>query len=108
MTVIAHDRCMYWLIDQLINRLIDWLIDWLIDLFIDWQAKVAEFENNTIVKQRHELNLLIEELQDRDKELNKMVDSHKQQLLNWEKDRRTILTQDEKISRLEGTVFVFF
>ena len=67
------------------------------------QAKVAEFENSTIVKQRHELNLLIEELKDRDSELNKMVESHRQQLTNWEKDRRTILAQDEKLSRLEGT-----
>ena len=66
------------------------------------QTKLSEFENSTIVKQRHELNLLLDELKDRDIELNNMVESHKKQLLSWEKDRRTILSLDEKVSLLES------
>ena len=54
------------------------------------------------MKQRHELNLLLDELKDRDIELNNMVESHKKQLLSWEKDRRTILSLDEKVSLLES------
>ena len=54
------------------------------------------------MKQRHELNLLLDELKDRDIELNSMVESHKKQLVSWEKDRRTILALDEKVALLES------
>ncbi|NXE53511.1 CCD62 protein, partial [Casuarius casuarius] len=57
---------------------------------------------STIQKQRHELQLLIAELKDRDKELNDMVAVHQRQLLAWEDDRQRILTLAERCNILEN------
>ncbi|XP_019060072.2 coiled-coil domain-containing protein 62 [Fukomys damarensis] len=66
-------------------------------------AKIgSEVENSTIEKQRKELQLLIGELKDRDKELNDMVAVHQRQLLSWEEDRQKVLTLEERCSKLEG------
>ncbi|NXJ81788.1 CCD62 protein, partial [Trogon melanurus] len=54
----------------------------------------------TIQKQRQELQLLIAELKDRDKELNDMVAVHQQQLLAWEDDRQKVLTLAERCNLL--------
>uniref|UniRef100_A0A2K5Q5E1 Coiled-coil domain containing 62 n=1 Tax=Cebus imitator TaxID=2715852 RepID=A0A2K5Q5E1_CEBIM len=62
----------------------------------------SEVEISTIEKQRKELQLLIGELKDRDKELNDMVAVHQQQLLSWEEDRQKVLTLEERCSKLEG------
>ncbi|XP_028741662.1 coiled-coil domain-containing protein 62 isoform X4 [Peromyscus leucopus] len=62
----------------------------------------SEVENSTIEKQRKELQLLIGELKDRDKELNDMVTVHQRQLLSWEEDRQKVLTLEERCSKLEG------
>ncbi|XP_013000227.1 coiled-coil domain-containing protein 62 isoform X4 [Cavia porcellus] len=62
----------------------------------------SEGENSTIEKQRKELQLLIGELKDRDKELNDMVAVHQRQLLSWEEDRQKVLTLEERCSKLEG------
>ncbi|XP_048199010.1 coiled-coil domain-containing protein 62 isoform X11 [Perognathus longimembris pacificus] len=62
----------------------------------------SEVENTTIEKQRKELQLLIGELKDRDKELNDMVAVHQRQLLSWEEDRQKVLTLEERCSKLEG------
>lgn len=62
----------------------------------------STLENTTIQKQRRELQLLIAELKDRDKELNDMVGVHQRQLLAWEDDRQKILTLAERGSRLEN------
>ncbi|XP_069880901.1 coiled-coil domain-containing protein 62 isoform X2 [Dipodomys merriami] len=62
----------------------------------------SEVENSTIEKQRKELQLLIGELKDRDKELNDMVAVHQRQLLSWEEDRQKVLTLEERCSKLEG------
>ncbi|XP_078193684.1 coiled-coil domain-containing protein 62 isoform X4 [Callithrix jacchus] len=62
----------------------------------------SEGEISTIKKQRKELQLLIGELKDRDKELNDMVAVHQQQLLSWEEDRQKVLTLEERCSKLEG------
>ncbi|KAJ6656707.1 hypothetical protein lerEdw1_003594 [Lerista edwardsae] len=59
-------------------------------------------ESTTIQKQRKELQLLIAELKERDKELNDMVAVHQRQLLAWEDDRQKILTLAERCSRLEN------
>lgn len=59
-------------------------------------------ESSTIQKQRRELQLLIAELKDRDKELNDMVVVHQRQLLAWEDDRQKILTLAERCSLLES------
>ncbi|XP_010220463.1 PREDICTED: coiled-coil domain-containing protein 62 isoform X2 [Tinamus guttatus] len=60
------------------------------------------FENSTIQKQRHELQLLIAELKDREKELNDMVAVHQRQLLAWEDDRQRVLTLAERCNILEN------
>ncbi|KAM4827552.1 coiled-coil domain-containing protein 62 isoform 3-T3 [Thomomys bottae] len=62
----------------------------------------SEVENSTIEKQRKELQLLIGELKDRDKELNDMVAVHQRQLLSWEEDRQKVLTLEERCSKLEA------
>ncbi|MEE6504061.1 hypothetical protein FKM82_005055 [Ascaphus truei] len=62
----------------------------------------TDLENSTIQKQRTELQLLIAELKDRDKELNDMVSVHQRQLLAWEHDRQRVLTLEQKCNRLEN------
>ncbi|XP_048339094.1 coiled-coil domain-containing protein 62-like, partial [Sphaerodactylus townsendi] len=62
----------------------------------------SEPESITIQKQRKELQLLIVELKDRDKELNEMVAVHQRQLLAWEGDRQEILTLAERCNRTEN------
>ncbi|XP_063207121.1 coiled-coil domain-containing protein 62 isoform X3 [Chroicocephalus ridibundus] len=65
--------------------------------------KLSEsLENSTIQKQRQELQLLIAELKDRDKELNDMVAVHQQELLAWEDDRQKRLTLAERCSLLNN------
>ncbi|XP_065548550.1 coiled-coil domain-containing protein 62 isoform X2 [Lathamus discolor] len=59
-------------------------------------------ENSTIEKQRQELQLLIAELKDRDKELDDMVAVHQRQLLAWEDDRQKILTLAERCNLLSN------
>ncbi|KAG8597610.1 hypothetical protein GDO81_002337 [Engystomops pustulosus] len=61
----------------------------------------TDLENVTIQKQRKELQLLISELKDRDKELNDMVSAHQRQLLAWENDRQCVLRLEQKCARLE-------
>ncbi|XP_057621761.1 coiled-coil domain-containing protein 62 [Chionomys nivalis] len=70
--------------------------------FVRRQNIGSEVENSTIEKQRKELQLLIGELKDRDKELNDMVAVHQRQLLSWEEDRQKVLTLEERCSKLEG------
>ncbi|KAM3937080.1 coiled-coil domain-containing protein 62 isoform 1-T2 [Leptodactylus fuscus] len=62
----------------------------------------TDLENTTIQKQRKELQLLIAELKDRDKELNDMVLVHQRQLLAWENDRQHVLRLEQKCARLEN------
>lgn len=66
------------------------------------QRHPSELEKSTIQKQRKELQLLIAELQDRDRELNEMVASHQKQMLAWERDRQRLLTLEQKCTRLQG------
>ncbi|XP_072351737.1 coiled-coil domain-containing protein 62 isoform X2 [Scyliorhinus torazame] len=61
----------------------------------------VDLENGTIQKQRNELQLLVAELKDRDKELNEMVAAHQKQLLAWEEDRLRILSLEERCAKLE-------
>ncbi|XP_018412372.1 PREDICTED: coiled-coil domain-containing protein 62 [Nanorana parkeri] len=62
----------------------------------------SDLENSTIQKQRKELQLLIAELKDRDKELNDIVSLQQRQLLAWQNDRPKILTLEQKCARLES------
>ncbi|KAH0625411.1 hypothetical protein JD844_014901 [Phrynosoma platyrhinos] len=66
------------------------------------QNSTSEPDSATIQRQRKELQLLIAELKDRDKELNEMVSVHQRQLLAWEDDRQKFLTLAERCSRLEN------
>ncbi|XP_051887981.1 coiled-coil domain-containing protein 62 isoform X1 [Pristis pectinata] len=61
----------------------------------------VDLENTTIQKQRNELQLLVAELKDRDKELNEMVAAHQKQLLAWEEDRLRILSLEERCAKVE-------
>ncbi|KAM6166404.1 coiled-coil domain-containing protein 62 [Erethizon dorsatum] len=70
--------------------------------FLARRQNIGSGENSTIEKQRKELQLLIGELKDRDKELNDMVAVHQRQLLSWEEDRQKVLTLEERCSKLEG------
>ncbi|NXP02628.1 CCD62 protein, partial [Thinocorus orbignyianus] len=57
---------------------------------------------STVQKHRQELQLLIAELKDRDKELNDMVAVHQRELLAWEDDRQKRLTLAERCNILEN------
>ncbi|XP_053525897.1 coiled-coil domain-containing protein 62 isoform X3 [Artibeus jamaicensis] len=70
--------------------------------FVGRQNIGSEVEISTIEKQRKELQLLVGELKDRDRELNDMVAVHQRQLLSWEEDRQKVLTLEERCSKLEG------
>ena len=59
-------------------------------------------ERETIIKQRTELQLLIGELKDRDRELNDMVHAHHQQMSSWDEDRRRLTSIEQKCGRLES------
>ena len=58
-------------------------------------------EAGTIAKQRHELQLLIGELKDRDRELNEMVAAHQKQLSAWERDRQRLVDLEQKNEKME-------
>ncbi|XP_048833371.1 coiled-coil domain-containing protein 62 isoform X3 [Brienomyrus brachyistius] len=58
--------------------------------------------DSLVQKQRRELQLLVAELKDRDRELNDMVAAHQKQLQAWEADRQRVLTLELKCSSLEG------
>ncbi|KAM6051906.1 LOW QUALITY PROTEIN: coiled-coil domain-containing protein 62 [Chlamydotis macqueenii] len=59
-------------------------------------------ENSTVQKQRRELQLLMGELEDGDKELNETIAVHQRQLLAWEDDWQKILTLAERCNLLEN------
>ncbi|KAM6051525.1 coiled-coil domain-containing protein 62 isoform 3-T3 [Theristicus caerulescens] len=66
------------------------------------QKLCPSLENSAIEKQRQELQLLIAELKDRDRELNDMVAVHQRQLLAWEDDQQKILTLAERCNLLNN------
>lgn len=59
-------------------------------------------DRDTIGKQRTELQLLITELKDRDRELNEMVLTHQQHMKSWEDDRQRTLNLETRSSKLES------
>ena len=65
-------------------------------------------EVSTIQKQRQEIQLLMTELKDRDRELGDMMSSHQQQLLAWEQDRHRVITLDRKCTQYEGLLSLLF
>ncbi|XP_058014712.1 coiled-coil domain-containing protein 62 isoform X2 [Ahaetulla prasina] len=67
-----------------------------------FQNLASKSEIDLIQKLKKELQLVLAELKDRDKELNNMVAVHQRQFLAWEDDRQKILTLEERSSRLEN------
>ncbi|XP_046717376.1 coiled-coil domain-containing protein 62 isoform X2 [Silurus meridionalis] len=65
------------------------------------QTQASDLEITTIQKQRIELQLLVAELKDRDRELNSMAAAHHRQLQAWEQDRHRVLTLEQRCARLE-------
>ncbi|XP_062515729.1 coiled-coil domain-containing protein 62-like [Corticium candelabrum] len=68
-------------------------------------SKKSEDEMGLIYKQQHELQLLMAELRDRDKELNETVSAHQKQLDAWDADRRKILTLEERYSKCKKDLY---
>ncbi|KAG8146076.1 hypothetical protein E2320_012483 [Naja naja] len=66
-----------------------------------FQNLASRSESDIVEKLKKELQLVLAELKDRDKELNSMVAVHQRQFLAWEGDRQRILTLEERSSRLE-------
>jgi chromosome segregation ATPase len=62
-------------------------------------SRKSEEDIGLIYKQQHELQLLMAELRDRDKELNETVAAHRKQLDAWDADRQKILKLEEKYAR---------
>ncbi|XP_036972828.1 coiled-coil domain-containing protein 62 isoform X1 [Acanthopagrus latus] len=67
----------------------------------DTQFPVNDLSGSTIQKQRRELQLLMAELKDRDRELNTMAASHHKQLQAWEQDRQRVLALEHRCARLD-------
>ncbi|CAK8698014.1 unnamed protein product [Clavelina lepadiformis] len=68
---------------------------------LDGSLSLSDMEAGTIAKQRHELQLLIGELKDRDRELNEMVAAHQKQLSAWERDRQRLVDLEQKNEKME-------
>ncbi|KAK3729808.1 hypothetical protein QZH41_013335, partial [Actinostola sp. cb2023] len=66
--------------------------------------QLSDVDTDTIHRQRRELQLLIGELKDRDRELTDMVQAHQKQIVAWEEDRQRVLTLEKRCSRLESEV----
>ncbi|KAL5016793.1 hypothetical protein ScPMuIL_006382 [Solemya velum] len=66
------------------------------------QLTTSDLETSTLCKQRQEIQLLVCELKERDRELNDMVTSHHQQLVAWDQDRQRLLSLEQKMSRYEN------
>ncbi|XP_032234151.1 coiled-coil domain-containing protein 62 isoform X3 [Nematostella vectensis] len=64
--------------------------------------QVVDGDNDTVQRQRRELQLLIGELKDRDRELNDMVQAHQKQIVAWEDDRQRVFSLEKRCSRLES------
>ncbi|XP_060917315.1 coiled-coil domain-containing protein 62 isoform X1 [Labrus mixtus] len=62
---------------------------------------VRDLSSSTIQRQRRELQLLMAELKDRDRELNTTAASHRKQLQAWEQDRQMMLTLKQRCARLD-------
>ncbi|CAD5116970.1 DgyrCDS5807 [Dimorphilus gyrociliatus] len=56
---------------------------------------------DTLHRQRQEMQLLINELKKRDKELTTMSSSHRRQLLSWEEDKRKLKAATEHLQTIE-------
>ncbi|XP_035523798.1 coiled-coil domain-containing protein 62 isoform X1 [Morone saxatilis] len=67
----------------------------------DPEFPVSDLSGSTIQRQRRELQLLMAELKDRDRELNTMASSHHKQLHAWEQGRQRVLALEQRCARLD-------
>ncbi|XP_042369650.1 coiled-coil domain-containing protein 62-like, partial [Plectropomus leopardus] len=67
----------------------------------DAEFPVSDPSGSTIQRQRRELQLLMAELKDRERELNVMAASHHKQLHAWEQDRQRVLSLEQRCARLD-------
>ena len=65
-------------------------------------TKFSDVDSSTVQRQRRELQLMINELKDRDRELNEMVHSHHKQLVSWEMDRQRVLLLEKQNVKLKN------
>ncbi|XP_037607847.1 coiled-coil domain-containing protein 62 [Sebastes umbrosus] len=65
----------------------------------DTEFPANDPSGSTIQRQRRELQLLMAELKDRDRELNAMAASHHKQLHAWEQDRQRVLSLEQRCAR---------
>eukprot|EP00794_Sanderia_malayensis_P014198 gene14198-15679_t len=65
-------------------------------------TKISDMETSMVQRQRRELQLLMNELKDRDRELNEMVDSHQKQLIAWETDRKRVLVVENQLTKYKA------
>ena len=66
------------------------------------QRSFVDFENETIQKQREELQQLIAELRDRECELSEMARTHQRHMDAWQRDRRRATSLEDKCSQLQS------
>ncbi|XP_028273877.1 coiled-coil domain-containing protein 62 isoform X2 [Parambassis ranga] len=69
--------------------------------FLESQFPVSDLSGSTVQRQRRELQLLMAELKDRERELNTMTASHLKQHHAWEQDRQRVLTLEQRCARTE-------
>ncbi|XP_034403355.1 coiled-coil domain-containing protein 62 isoform X2 [Cyclopterus lumpus] len=67
----------------------------------DTEFPVNDPSGSTVQRQRRELQLLMAELKDRDRELNATAASHHRQLHAWERDRQRVLSLEQRCARLD-------
>uniref|UniRef100_UPI0037E7F6D8 coiled-coil domain-containing protein 62 n=1 Tax=Semicossyphus pulcher TaxID=241346 RepID=UPI0037E7F6D8 len=67
----------------------------------DTEFPVNDLSGSTIQRQRRELQLLMAELKDRERELNTMAAAHRKQLHAWEQDRQRVLSLEQRCARLD-------
>lgn len=63
---------------------------------------LSELENTMIHKQRQEIQLLMSELKDRDRELSDLVTAHQQQLTAWQQDKDRLQSLEKKCTHYEN------
>ncbi|GAA6223597.1 coiled-coil domain-containing protein 62 [Lates japonicus] len=67
----------------------------------DTELSVNDLSSSTIRRQRRELQQMMAELKERDRELNAMASSHHKQLHAWEQNRQRVLASEQRCARLD-------
>uniref|UniRef100_A0A3Q2CJN2 Coiled-coil domain containing 62 n=1 Tax=Cyprinodon variegatus TaxID=28743 RepID=A0A3Q2CJN2_CYPVA len=78
-----------------------WKVYKFLNLFFSMKLPVKDLSVSTLQRQRKELQLLMAELKDRERELNAMSASHHKQHQAWEQDRHTMVMLERRCAGLE-------